>query len=118
VTSDAGRQPAPWQRALLELSDERDMWLRRVLGAWREGWRRGHAAGVARGYRQACADMEASWQAIARPVAYGGTSHADLELLRWGPGGREHFGDPRPGDYAGGPAEWPGDAPGRIGAGR
>lgn len=26
---------------------------------------------------------------------------AKLEVLRWGPGGREHFGDPRPGDYPG-----------------
>jgi hypothetical protein len=25
----------------------------------------------------------------------------NLELLRWGPGGRRRFGDPRPGDYMG-----------------
>lgn len=28
-------------------------------------------------------------------------SHAELEEIRWGPGGREHYGDPRPGDYPG-----------------
>ena len=28
-------------------------------------------------------------------------SHAELEERRWGPGGREHFGDPRPGDFPG-----------------
>jgi hypothetical protein len=26
---------------------------------------------------------------------------AALEEVRWGPGGREHFADPRPGDYPG-----------------
>jgi hypothetical protein len=25
----------------------------------------------------------------------------ELEIRRWGPGGREHFGDPRPGDFQG-----------------
>lgn len=25
----------------------------------------------------------------------------DLEVKRWGPGGREHFADPRPGDFPG-----------------
>lgn len=28
-------------------------------------------------------------------------AYAELELRRWGPGGREHFGDPRPGDFKG-----------------
>ncbi len=26
---------------------------------------------------------------------------AELETRRWGPGGRAHFGDPRPGDFLG-----------------
>src|ERR1700691_2764463 len=52
------------------------------------------------GYRQAEADMAARWQEIARPVIRG-PAHADLEVERWGPGGREHFGDPRPGDFPG-----------------
>jgi hypothetical protein len=30
----------------------------------------------------------------------------ELEQQRWGPGGREHFADPRPGDYPGGPVAW------------
>jgi hypothetical protein len=25
----------------------------------------------------------------------------ELEILRWGPGGRARYGDPRPGDYQG-----------------
>ena len=69
----------------LELSDERDQWLRRVHAAYREGW-------------DACHDAFAEAIAIrinpARPTP--------LEILRWGPGGREHFGDPRPGDFLGG----------------
>ena len=52
------------------------------------------------GYRQAEADMAARWHEIAR-AAIRGPSQADLEAERWGPGGREHFGDPRPGDFPG-----------------
>jgi len=36
--------------ALLALSDERDLWLRRVLGAWREGYQRGRGGTYAEGY--------------------------------------------------------------------
>jgi len=53
------------------------------------------------GYRQAEADMAARWHEIARPVTRRGPDFADLEAERWGPGGREHFGDPRPGDFPG-----------------
>jgi hypothetical protein len=59
------------------------------------------------GYAQAEADMAARWQEIARPAIHGGPSHADFEVERWGPGGREHFGDPRPGDFPGREARRP-----------
>ena len=52
------------------------------------------------GYRQASADMTARWAQIARPVVHG-ISFAELEGRRWGPGGRAHFADPRPGDFPG-----------------
>jgi len=55
------------------------------------------------GYAAAEADMDARWNRIAR-VAVCGPSHAELEEKRWGPGGRAHFGDPRPGDFPGRPA--------------
>src|ERR1039458_6078932 len=61
----------------------------------------GLAAGLARGYERCAADYERLWREAAHPAARGGPSHADLELLRWGPGGRDHFGDPRPGDFPG-----------------
>ena len=54
----------------------------------------------AAGYAAAEADMAERWNAIARTTAPG-PSHAELEEKRWGPGGRAHFADPRPGDYPG-----------------
>jgi hypothetical protein len=52
------------------------------------------------GRRDAEAEMARRWSQIARPVAHG-ISHAELEERRWGPGGRAHFADPRPGDFPG-----------------
>ena len=52
------------------------------------------------GYAAAEADMAERWNAIARTTAPG-LSHAELEEKRWGPAGRGHFADPRPGDYPG-----------------
>lgn len=53
----------------------------------------GYERGLADGYVLAIEDMKAAQQGIVRD--------AGLELERWGPGGREHFGDPRPGDFPG-----------------
>ena len=53
------------------------------------------------GRRDAEADMARCWAEVARPAAHGGVSHAELEDRRWGPGGRAHFADPRPGDFPG-----------------
>ena len=66
----------------------------------RQMYQAGQRAGFAAGYRQADADEAARWAEIARPVARG-ISHAELEARRWGPGGRAHFADPRPGDFPG-----------------
>jgi hypothetical protein len=49
------------------------------------------------GYLQAVADVKAAQHGIVRD--------AELETQRWGPGGRAHFADPRPGDFPGRPAE-------------
>jgi hypothetical protein len=74
---------------------------RRQLGAeaWRDGWRRGYRHGYERGARL----REAEWPAAVASVTACGPSLAELERRRWGPGGREHYGDPRPGDL--GPGE-------------
>ena len=66
----------------------------------REMYQAGLRAGFEAGYRQADADQAARWAEIARPVAHG-ISHAELEERRWGPGGRAHFADRRPGDFPG-----------------
>lgn len=52
------------------------------------------------GRRAAEAEMAARWDEIAR-AAIRGPSHAELEERRWGPSGRAHFADPRPGDFPG-----------------
>ena len=46
-------------------------------------------------------DRDRAWIEAATPIANGGPTFAELELRRWGPGGRAHFGDPRPGDFPG-----------------
>jgi hypothetical protein len=66
----------------------------------REMYQAGHADGYRAGYQQADADQAARWNQAAR-AALGGPSHAELEQRRWGPGGREAFGNPRPGDFPG-----------------
>ena len=64
-------------------------------------YERGLEAGYAQGAAEEARELAEAWHAVADPVARGGPSHAELEERRWGPGGREHFGDPRPGDYRG-----------------
>ena len=49
--------------------------------------------GLAEGYVLALADLKA-WQ-------HDTVRDAELDRRRWGPGGRERFADPRPGDYPG-----------------
>lgn len=59
----------------------------------REMGAREYARGVADGYARAIADVKAAQHGIVRD--------AELETLRYGPGGRARFGDPRPGDFRG-----------------
>jgi hypothetical protein len=59
----------------------------------REMYARGHERGLAEGYARAVGDVKAAQQGIVRDV--------ELEVRRYGPGGREHFADPRPGDFPG-----------------
>jgi hypothetical protein len=66
----------------------------------REAYEAGHADGYRAGYRQADADQAARWNQAAR-AALDGPAQAELEERRWGPGGRAHFADPRPGDFPG-----------------
>jgi hypothetical protein len=69
---------------LTALSDERDLQLRLRLAAWQDGW-------------NACLDHFADLigdRVFPRDVG-------ELEVKRYGPGGRQHAADPRPGDFPG-----------------
>lgn len=68
--------------------------LRRQL--CREAFEAGRAEGWREGYDVGARLRAAEWPRIVAPLC--GPTHAELELRRWGPGGRAHFGDPRPGD--------------------
>jgi hypothetical protein len=74
---------------------EAEIELRRQLA--REAYAAGLAAGRREGYERGARLLQAEWPSIVAPLA--GPTLAELEQRRWGPGGREHFGDPRPGDY-------------------
>jgi hypothetical protein len=88
---------------LLELSGERDSWMRWLLSSGRDSYRRGLADGIDLGRRLEAAERDRAWNEIARPVAHGGPSRAELERKRWTvrgePRTRETFGLPHPDDY-------------------
>ena len=97
------REPASLAVALaelLELSDERDQWQQRLGDEFRAGFAIGHALGVDEGRRLEADERDRAWSRAAGVIIRGET-YDELERRRWGPGGREHFGDPRPGDYPG-----------------
>jgi hypothetical protein len=70
----------------------------------REMYEAGHADGYRAGYEAAWGDREADaaawWRDHGRSLV-DRPDHAELEERRWGPGGRAHFADPRPGDFPG-----------------
>ncbi len=99
---------------LLDLSDERDQWMRRVLAAWREGYATGRRSmddAVTTAYIDGLLRRKGIEHEHIRALT-GGTDRVDLwqdqQKRTWGPGGREHFADPKPGDYMGGPVAWDG----------
>lgn len=70
----------------------------------RESYQAGLEAGYKRGYETGAGQREAghaSWWRDHGQHLVNQPSRAELEERRWGPGGRAHFADPRPGDYPG-----------------
>lgn len=70
----------------------------------REAYQAGLEAGYKRGYEAGAGQCEAehaAWWRNHGQSLVNRPSHAELEERRWGPGGRAHYGDPRPGDYPG-----------------
>jgi hypothetical protein len=69
----------------------------------RESFEAGFALGATRA-REALLEEQAEAQRLAAaeitPVLLS-PCYAELEERRWGPGGRAHFADPRPGDFPG-----------------
>lgn len=64
-----------------------------------QAFRRGFAAGYAAADDDWFIALAPAREAARRAAKY--PSFAELEVRRWGPGGREHYADPRPGDYPG-----------------
>lgn len=87
---------------LLARSNERDQYERRILAAWTDGYAAAEQA-HAEDYDQGLCDG-----ALARKRAeHDLVQAAALDVARWGPAGREHYGDARPGDYEPGSAYQP-----------
>ena len=61
--------------------------------------REARQAGFDAGRRSAFAEMARAWEQAAKAVT------EPVSERRWGPGGRAHFADPRPGDFPGRDAE-------------
>ena len=89
---------------LLDRSDERDLYMRRIGQAHAEGWRAGLAEGYGMGREDEGAERDRAWNAIARPASRA-EPLAELERRRWTvrgePRTRETFSQPHPGDYQG-----------------
>jgi hypothetical protein len=68
--------------------------LRRQL--CREAYEAGRAEGWRLGVEHGARVLQAEWPAVVAPLSR--PSLAELDRLRWGPGGREHFADRRPSD--------------------
>jgi hypothetical protein len=93
------------REALLAISDERDLWSRRLLDEARAAYLAGYAAG--RADEQHAADC--SWAARPPFKVSERPDLAELKALRWElrgePRTRETFGLPHPDDYPGGPVK-------------
>jgi len=108
VTDGEPLPPGQDVAELLDRSGERDRFLGRIIQAWRDGYRRGHAEGYQAGYRRGredqAAELDKAWNRIAQPAARG-RPYAELERKRWtvrgDPRTRKTFSQPHPDDYQG-----------------
>lgn len=89
---------AAQRAAILARSDENDRWQARLLAAWSEGYRSAetdHEHDYGKGHT-------AGWMAYKRAI-HGTVDDVRQHCATWD-GLRANFGQPRPGDYTGGPA--------------
>ena len=86
----------------ISLSDERDRWERFAVAwarsAYRDGYRDGLRAGRVDGYRLGYAAASADWWLAAGPAPRTGSHAAELDRLRYPPGGRQSWIATRPGE--------------------
>lgn len=94
MTGQAGAWGAVAVLLAAQPDPDAELALRRQL--CREAYEAGQAEGWRLGYERGARLLEAEWPAVVAPLA--GPSHAELERRRWGPGGRERFGERRAGD--------------------
>lgn len=78
-----------------ELTYRRILCAETAAHVWPVAWR----AGYEQCSRQRNREFQA-WVADCH-ILSGTPLYSQLEARRWGPAGREHFGDPRPGDFPG-----------------
>ena len=83
---------------LAALSDERTLWLRRLLDAELAAERRGYERGIGDGYAQCAAEVKAAEHAIATGIRRA-CGPDDRWQLRGEPRTRETFAEPHPDDY-------------------
>jgi hypothetical protein len=99
------RDPASLATAigeLLELSDERDSWIARLIAAGRDGYARGLADGVALGRRLEAAELDEAWNRIAGPISRIDPAFMSMRwAVRGEPRTRETFSRAHPGDFKG-----------------
>lgn len=126
MTISQASQPVPLADVaeLLDRSAERDRYLARILAAARESWDRCWPIAADAGRQAEAAERDRLWAEIARPVARGGPSFAELEGRRWlalcgrcrrsspqrgcdrcQSRTRATFGQPHPDDHEGGPVQ-------------
>jgi hypothetical protein len=89
------------QEAMLDLSDERDLWQQWLFDAQRAAYRAGYADGCADAQREA----DRAWSQRLPLTVRDGPDHAEIEAARWEVRGerrtRETFGYPHPADFPG-----------------
>ena len=89
--------------SLLDLSNERDQWVRLALAWARSAYRRGYQAGHGAGYRTGYELAVREWKITAAGMTHlGGPSYAELDQHGSPPGGRLSWIIPRPGEADGG----------------
>ena len=92
----------PIQAFILAESDRDALEEGRRQASWRAGWQACERRAAER-YEEGFTDGFGALKRLQHDLV----SEIRSEERMWGPGGRAHYADPRPGDYAGGPvAPW------------